>query len=86
MLRVCESQSEAERGESKKGKRPICFFFDGSLNLDLNSKNRETPSTPPPAFAPVPPPPHPTYDLISSIRAALEEDAGDVGDLTTLAT
>jgi len=29
---------------------------------------------------------HPTSDAITTIRAALEEDAGDAGDVTTLAT
>ena len=95
----CELQREAERANRgrKKRKQTICFFFPSSstsLNLNLNlltsstptKKKREDTSTPPPAFAPVPPPPHPTYDLLASIRAALEEDAGDVGDLTTQAT
>lgn len=38
-----------------------------------------------PAFS-IPPPQHPTYDINRVIRAALEEDAGDLGDVTTLAT
>ncbi|GAB4820931.1 hypothetical protein N2152v2_007977 [Parachlorella kessleri] len=37
-------------------------------------------------FAPVTPPAHPTYDVYQAIDAALREDAGDFGDLTTLAT
>mmetsp|Transcript_19499 Transcript_19499/g.58948 ORF Transcript_19499/g.58948 Transcript_19499/m.58948 type:complete len:331 (-) Transcript_19499:306-1298(-) len=36
--------------------------------------------------APVAPPQHPSYDLDVSVRAALEEDAGQLGDVTTLAT
>ena len=48
-----------------------------NLNRAQNSHGR---------VALVPPPPHPTYDLLASIRAALEEDAGGVGDLTTQAT
>uniref|UniRef100_A0A7S0USH4 Nicotinate-nucleotide pyrophosphorylase [carboxylating] n=1 Tax=Polytomella parva TaxID=51329 RepID=A0A7S0USH4_9CHLO len=35
---------------------------------------------------PIPCPPHPTYDIKGVINAALEEDAGGVGDVTTLAT
>lgn len=34
----------------------------------------------------VPPPAHPTYDLLHVIRLALAEDAGDQGDVTCLAT
>ncbi|CAI5521444.1 unnamed protein product [Closterium sp. Naga37s-1] len=34
----------------------------------------------------VPPPPHPTCDVMMSVKAALEEDAGDLGDVTSLAT
>lgn len=34
----------------------------------------------------IPPPPHPTYDIHKVIKDALEEDAGDLGDITTLAT
>lgn len=34
----------------------------------------------------VPPPPHPTYDLEEVIRIALDEDAGDLGDVTSAAT
>lgn len=37
-------------------------------------------------FASIPPPPHPTYDLYAVIDAALAEDAGDYGDITTLST
>lgn len=40
----------------------------------------------PPAHAPIPPPPHPTYDLASAVQAALDEDAATLGDLTSLAT
>lgn len=36
--------------------------------------------------AAVPAPRHPTYDIRQAIRAALEEDSGDLGDVTTLAT
>jgi hypothetical protein len=36
--------------------------------------------------APIPPPPHPTFDLHACVRLALEEDAGKLGDVTTLAT
>jgi len=32
------------------------------------------------------PPPHPTYDLYETVQAALVEDAGDLGDITTLST
>ncbi|GMH34329.1 hypothetical protein BSKO_02163 [Bryopsis sp. KO-2023] len=35
---------------------------------------------------PIPPPPHPTYDLDKVIRGALEEDSGGLGDVTSLAT
>ena len=38
------------------------------------------------SFAPVPPPEHPTYDVYAAIQAALDEDAGDLGDITTLST
>ncbi|CAG9461805.1 unnamed protein product [Pedinophyceae sp. YPF-701] len=34
----------------------------------------------------VQPPPHPTYDLEQVIQAALDEDAGGLGDITTLST
>ncbi|CAI7754178.1 unnamed protein product, partial [Closterium sp. NIES-53] len=34
----------------------------------------------------VPPPPHPTCDVMMAVKAALEEDAGDLGDVTSLAT
>eukprot|EP00270_Netrium_digitus_P017911 TRINITY_DN6710_c0_g1_i1.p1 TRINITY_DN6710_c0_g1~~TRINITY_DN6710_c0_g1_i1.p1 ORF type:complete len:409 (+),score=129.41 TRINITY_DN6710_c0_g1_i1:112-1338(+) len=34
----------------------------------------------------IPPPPHPTCDLQMIIRLALDEDAGDAGDVTCLAT
>lgn len=34
----------------------------------------------------IPPPAHPTYDLLHVIRSALAEDAGDQGDVTCLAT
>lgn len=37
-------------------------------------------------FAPVPPPLHPNYDVYQAIDAALIEDAGDMGDLTTVST
>lgn len=37
-------------------------------------------------FAQIPPPEHPTFDLYKVINAALEEDAGDLGDVTTLST
>lgn len=40
----------------------------------------------PPLHAPIPPPDHPTYDLRKVVRDALEEDAGDRGDITTLST
>ncbi|KAL6772319.1 NIC2 [Auxenochlorella protothecoides x Auxenochlorella symbiontica] len=33
-----------------------------------------------------PPPPHPTYDVYKVIDAALEEDAGDLGDISALST
>lgn len=36
--------------------------------------------------APIPPPPHPNFDLHASVRLALEEDAGNLGDVTTLST
>jgi len=32
------------------------------------------------------PPPHPTYDMDAVIRLALAEDAGDLGDVTTVST
>ena len=99
--RIAIGKAERE-SRKKKAPICFFFFFlnfcDGSLSLpqprplpstQLNSAKktkRENSSTPPPAFAPVPPPPHPTYDLLASIRAALEEDAGGVGDLTTQAT
>ncbi|GJP60196.1 hypothetical protein CLOP_g17350 [Closterium sp. NIES-67] len=35
---------------------------------------------------PVPPPPHPTCDVMAAVQAALDEDAGDLGDVTSLAT
>lgn len=37
-------------------------------------------------YALIEPPPHPTYDLYKVINDALEEDAGDLGDITTLST
>eukprot|EP00897_Mesotaenium_endlicherianum_P002596 jgi/Mesen1/2364/ME000156S01513 len=36
--------------------------------------------------ASIPPPAHPTYDILSVIKLALAEDAGDQGDVTCLAT
>lgn len=44
---------------------------------------RDTESHP---YAAIPPPDHPTYDLYAVIDAALAEDAGDFGDITTLST
>ncbi len=38
------------------------------------------------AFAKVAPPEHPDYDLYKVVDAALEEDAGDYGDITTVST
>ncbi|KAI7843930.1 hypothetical protein COHA_002470 [Chlorella ohadii] len=38
------------------------------------------------SFAPVPPPEHPTYDVYAVIDAALAEDAGDYGDISTNST
>ncbi|MEW5310270.1 MAG: hypothetical protein WDW38_002085 [Sanguina aurantia] len=38
------------------------------------------------SHTPIPPPHHPTYDLVKVVRDALEEDAGGLGDVTTLAT
>lgn len=35
---------------------------------------------------PIPPPEHPTFDLVALIWRALEEDAGGVGDVTSLST
>ena len=37
-------------------------------------------------YALIEPPPHPTYDLYKVIDDALAEDAGDLGDITTLST
>ena len=37
-------------------------------------------------FAPVAPPDHPTYDVYAAIDAALAEDAGDFGDISTQST
>ncbi|KAL4541042.1 hypothetical protein Ndes2437B_g05435 [Nannochloris sp. 'desiccata'] len=37
-------------------------------------------------FSTLPPPAHPTFDLYTAIDAALQEDAGDFGDITTLST
>ena len=34
----------------------------------------------------IPPPPHPSYSLADVVRQALEEDSGNVGDVTTLST
>lgn len=34
----------------------------------------------------IPPPAHPTYDMNGIIKQALREDAGDIGDVTSLAT
>jgi nicotinate-nucleotide pyrophosphorylase (carboxylating) len=45
--------------------------------------HRESDSHP---FSVLPPPPHPTFNLYAAIDAALEEDAGDFGDITTLST
>ena len=39
-----------------------------------------------PTMPQCPPPAHPTFDISKVIRNALEEDAGGVGDITTLAT
>lgn len=36
--------------------------------------------------ASVAPPPHPSFDLDAAVRLALEEDAGQLGDITTQAT
>lgn len=38
------------------------------------------------SFAPVAPPAHPTYDVYAAIDAALKEDAGDFGDISTNST
>ncbi len=46
----------------------------------------DAPHSPPPAHAQIPPPPHPTYDLIAAVQQALDEDAGILGDVTSLAT
>ncbi|KAK9845045.1 hypothetical protein WJX74_010014 [Apatococcus lobatus] len=43
-------------------------------------------STSPPEHAPVSPPAHPSYDLEKVVADALEEDAGDLGDVTSEAT
>ncbi|KAK9814622.1 hypothetical protein WJX72_008859 [[Myrmecia] bisecta] len=40
----------------------------------------------PPTHSPIPPPPHPSFDLQQVITAALCEDAGTEGDVSTLAT
>lgn len=37
-------------------------------------------------YALIDPPEHPTFDLYSAISAALQEDAGDLGDITTIST
>ena len=37
-------------------------------------------------YALIDPPVHPTYDLYAAVRAALAEDAGDFGDITTMST
>ncbi|KAK9808404.1 hypothetical protein WJX73_001025 [Symbiochloris irregularis] len=39
-----------------------------------------------PPYAPIPPPPHPTFDLDQAILGALREDSGVLGDVTTQAT
>ncbi|CAL8463951.1 g3486 [Coccomyxa elongata] len=39
-----------------------------------------------PEYAPIPPPPHPTYDLDQVVRLALDEDSAGIGDITTLST
>ncbi len=36
--------------------------------------------------APIAPPPHPNFDLDAAVKLALEEDAGELGDVTTLST
>ena len=61
---------------------PLTPFHLQSINQSINH-GRESESHP---FATVPPPPHPTFDLYSAIDAALQEDAGDLGDITTLST
>ncbi|KAJ7531448.1 hypothetical protein O6H91_14G044300 [Diphasiastrum complanatum] len=43
-------------------------------------------SAPPETLQWIAPPPHPTYDLHQVIRLALQEDVGNLGDLTCLAT
>jgi hypothetical protein len=95
-LRIATGSRARESRKKKTQADDLFFFFLRRRPLSTSTstssppqpqrKKREDTSTPPPAFAPVPPPPHPTYDLLASIRAALEEDAGDVGDLTTQAT
>lgn len=39
-----------------------------------------------PPHAPIAPPHHPTYDLAEVVQFALAEDAGELGDVTTLST
>lgn len=64
----------------------IAMGADDDVHREPSSSWRTEWTQHEPAYASVPPPPHPTYDLHATIRAALDEDAGDYGDITTLST
>jgi len=66
--------------------RPLSLSFSSTLphrRALLNTFCRDTREH---QYALCSPPDHPTYDLYKVIRHALEEDAGDMGDITTLST
>ena len=48
------------------------------LSVDIPNVDRK--------HAPVPPPEHPTFDLKIFVQAALDEDLGGLGDLTSIST
>ncbi|KAL0039454.1 hypothetical protein WJX79_008930 [Trebouxia sp. C0005] len=54
--------------------------------MDENQMWRQRWSNGSPPHAPFAPPPHPTYDLAEVVQFALAEDAGELGDVTTLST
>ncbi|KAL3135671.1 hypothetical protein ABBQ38_006145 [Trebouxia sp. C0009 RCD-2024] len=54
--------------------------------MDENQRWRQRWHRGSPPHAPVAPPPHPTYDLAEVVQFALAEDAGELGDVTTLST
>lgn len=59
---------------------------DNTQTMDENQRWRQRWHSGAPPHAPIAPPPHPTYDLAEVVQFALAEDAGELGDVTTLST